>query len=147
MAQQTPRGIRNNNPLNIRKGNNWQGERQPQTDKAFEEFQTMELGLRAGFIIIKNYMKQKPPLNTIAQIISRWAPTCENNTREYIKEVSRRSGINADVRLAFTEKNKLCRIVQAMCWVECGCEVSFGRIENAYELVHHNIEFLPPGRL
>ena len=147
MALQTPRGIRNNNPLNIRKGNNWQGERQPQTDKAFEEFQTMEMGLRAGFIIIRNYMKQRPPLNTIAQIISRWAPTCENNTREYIKEVSRRSGIDADVRLAFTEKNKLCRIVQAMCWVECGQEVSFGRIENAYELVHHNITFLPPARV
>lgn len=107
----------------------------------------MEMGLRAGFIILRNYMKQRPPLNTIAQIISRWAPTCENNTREYIKEVSRRSGIDADVRLAFTEKNKLCRIVQAMCWVECGQEVSFGRIENAYELVHHNITFLPPGRV
>ena len=35
-----PRGIRNNNPLNIRKGCNWKGERHPQTDKAFEEFES-----------------------------------------------------------------------------------------------------------
>ena len=30
------RGIRNNNPLNIRVGNDWQGERKPNTDGAFE---------------------------------------------------------------------------------------------------------------
>ena len=51
-----PRGIRNNNPLNIRKGNNWQGERHPQTDKAFEEFESMQYGIRAGFKLIKKYM-------------------------------------------------------------------------------------------
>lgn len=132
-----PRGIRNNNPLNIRKGNNWQGERHPQTDAAFEEFVSLEMGLRAGFIILRNYLQKKPPLNTIGKIISRWAPTNENNTTAYIKEVSRRSGIEADAAVKFTEKNKMCRIVQAMCWVECGQEVSFGRIENAYEMAGH----------
>lgn len=130
----TPRGIRNNNPLNIRKGNNWQGERHPQTDTAFEEFTSIEMGLRAGFIILRNYLCKRPPINTISRIISRWAPTSENNTAAYIREVSRRSGINPDIAIKFTDKNLLCRIVQAMCWVECGQEVGFGRIENAYEL-------------
>ena len=128
-----PRGIRNNNPLNIRKGNNWQGERHPQTDKAFEEFVSIEMGLRAGFIIIRNYFKKRPAVNTITTIISRWAPPSENVTTAYIREVSRRSGIDPNEPLRFDEKNKMCRIVQAMCWVECGQEVSFGRIENAYE--------------
>ena len=132
-----PRGIRNNNPLNIRKGNNWIGERQPQTDKAFEEFTTLEMGLRAGFIVLRNYMKQRPPLDTISKIISRWAPTNENNTTAYIREVCRRSNLSPDERIKFTEKNKMCRIVSAMCWVECGQEVSFGRIENAYEYTHY----------
>lgn len=135
----TPRGIRNNNPLNIRKGNNWQGERPVQTDQAFEEFQTLEYGLRAGFIIIRNYMKKRPPLDTIAKIITRWAPNNENNTTEYIREVCKRSGIDADQKLKYSDKNIMCRIVQAMCWVECGCEVSFGRIENAYSLVNYNL--------
>lgn len=134
MAKQEPRGIRNNNPLNIRKGNDWQGEIQPQTDKAFEQFVSMEMGLRAGFIIIRNYFKKRPAVNTITTIISRWAPPSENVTTAYVREVSRRSGIGPDEPLKFDEKNKLCRIVQAMCWVECGQEVSFGRIENAYEM-------------
>lgn len=129
-----PRGIRNNNPLNIRKGNDWQGERQPQTDRSFEEFTSIEMGLRAGFIIIHNYLKKRPPINTIRAIVRRWAPPSENATEKYIAEVVRRSGINADQAVKWEEKNKLCRIVQAMCWVECGQEVGFGRIENAYEL-------------
>lgn len=134
MANSIPRGIRNNNPLNIRKGNDWQGEIQPQSDKAFEQFSSLEWGLRAGFIIISNYFKKRPPVNTISNIISRWAPPSENVTTAYIREVSRRSGIAPDEPLKFDEKNKICRIVQAMCWVECGQEVSFGRIENAYEM-------------
>lgn len=133
MAQQLPRGIRNNNPLNIRKGNNWQGERQPQTDKEFEEFKNLEAGLRAGFIILRNYIQRRPPVNTIRKIISRWAPASENNTEAYIAAVVKKAELGADVPVKFTDKNRLCRIVWAMCLVECGQEISFGRIENAYE--------------
>lgn len=129
-----PRGIRNNNPLNIRKGNSWQGERHPQTDKAFEEFQSLELGLRAGFIIIRNYMTRRPRLDTVAAIVRRWAPPSENNTQAYIDNVCRRAALSADQPFKFTDKNKVCRLVWGMCWQECGCEVSFGRIENAYEM-------------
>lgn len=134
MANKLPRGLRNNNPLNIRKGNNWQGERQPQTDPAFEEFQTLEDGLRAGFIIIHNYLRKRPPINTVRAIISRWAPNNENNTAAYISTVCRRGALNADLPIKWEQKNVLCRLVWAMCWVELGQEVSFGRIENAYEL-------------
>ena len=134
----TPRGIRNNNPLNIRKGNDWQGERHPQTDPAFEEFQSVEMGLRAGFIIIRNYIKARPPHDTLRKIITRWAPANENNTAAYIKTVTEKSLVEPDERLKFTDKNKLCRIVSAMCIVECGQTISFGRIENAYEMATHN---------
>ncbi len=132
--KKTPRGLRNNNPLNIRKGNNWQGERTPQTDPAFEEFNTLEDGLRAGFIIIHNYLKKRPPINTVRAIISRWAPANENHTKAYIAQVCKRAALNADVPIKWEQKNILCRLVWGMCWVECGCEVSFGRIENAYEM-------------
>ena len=49
----TPRGIRNNNPLNIRRspGQTWQGECPVQTDKAFVQFRSMKWGIRAAFII------------------------------------------------------------------------------------------------
>lgn len=128
-----PRGVRNNNPLNIRKGNNWQGERQPQTDAQFEEFVSMLMGLRAGFIIIRNYMRRRPPLDTVAKIISAWAPSTENDTQRYIDFVCKRGSLEPNERLLYSYKQKLCRMVWAMCQMECGEIVSFGLIENAYE--------------
>lgn len=128
-----PRGVRNNNPLNIRKGNNWQGERQPQTDAQFEEFVSMQMGLRAGFIIIRNYMRRRPPLDTVAKIISAWAPSTENDTQRYIDFVCKRGSLEPNERLLYSNKQKLCRMVWAMCQMECGEIVSFGLIENAYE--------------
>lgn len=44
-----PRGIRNNNPLNIKIGNDWKGE-VPNTDGTFEQFESMEYGLRAELL-------------------------------------------------------------------------------------------------
>lgn len=129
----TPRGIRNNNPLNIRKGNNWQGERPTQTDPSFEEFQSLEMGIRAAFIIIRNYMKRR--INTPRKIIETWAPRSENNTAAYISSACKMACLNPDERILFTEKNKVCRLVWAMAYVECGQVISFGRVENAYALV------------
>lgn len=132
---QLPRGLRNNNPLNIVKGNKWLGEVQPQTDPHFEQFETLEMGLRAGFIIIRNYINRR--INTPQLIISRWAPPSENDTSRYIYTVCHRANLKYNERLCFTDKNKLCRLVWAMCYMENGQEVSFGRIENAYELAKH----------
>ena len=67
------RGIRNNNPLNIRKGNSWKGERPKQTDDQFEEFVSMEYGLRAGFKLMRNHITgfkgTRPKMNTIQKLI------------------------------------------------------------------------------
>lgn len=44
------RGLRNNNPLNIRRNNTkWQGLSATQTDKSFFQFKTMAYGYRAAF--------------------------------------------------------------------------------------------------
>ena len=59
-SKSKPRGIRNNNPLNIVQTNdNWQGLRHPQYDKRFCEFVDMAHGYRAAFIILKNYIARK----------------------------------------------------------------------------------------
>lgn len=112
----SPRGIRNNNPLNIRKGNNWQGERHPQSDPAFEEFSCMVYGLRAGFILIRNYIKQGH--NTLEKIIHRWAPPSENDTDHYLAYVATATGLRPDARLSFIESDKMCAIIRAMCQIE-----------------------------
>ena len=77
------RGIRNCNPLNIRIGNNWKGERPTNSDGVFEQFTDMRYGLRAAFILIRRYIT-KYKLCTIRAIISRWAPETENLTMAYI---------------------------------------------------------------
>ena len=134
-----PRGIRNNNPLNIRKGNNWKGERHPQTDKSFEEFQTMEMGIRAGFKLLKNYITgyggKVRPYNTIEKIVRRWAPPTENATQRYIDFVAKDSGINATQIIKFTDRSTMVKIVDAMIFVECGQRVSRDTIQSAYDLL------------
>ena len=37
----------------------------------------------------------------VAQIINRWAPTCENNTNAYISFVCKRTGFKPDTELVF----------------------------------------------
>lgn len=133
------RGIRNNNPLNIRKGSHWIGERPVQTDRAFEEYESMEYGIRAGFYLLRKYMSGYSGLtqkfNTIALIIKRWAPPSENATQRYIDSVSKETGIPANQKLSFTNKKVMCDIVAAMIRVECGCTVERSVIESGYDLL------------
>ena len=50
------RGIRNNNPLNIRhSADRWQGVRQEQTDKSFVQFKSMAYGYRAAWKTLQSY--------------------------------------------------------------------------------------------
>lgn len=134
-----PRGIRNNNPLNIVKGNSWKGERANQTDKRFEEFESMAMGLRAGFILLRNYIegtKTRPTkFNTIRKIVSRWAPPSENYTQRYIDNVCKWSGLLPDEVVQFRERRKMVAIVQAMAKMECGVTLDVALIESAYDLV------------
>lgn len=134
-----PRGIRNNNPLNIRKGINWKGERPIQTDKAFEQFESMEMGLRAGFVLLRNYIEGRVgshvPYNTIRKIVSRWAPSSENDTALYIDHVSRWSALYPDEVIHFRDRAKMIAIVDAMVRQECGVQLPLETIASAYDLV------------
>lgn len=134
-----PRGIRNNNPLNIRVGNNWRGEKTVKHDSAFEEFTSMEYGVRAGFIILRKYMSGYNGLtrkfNTIDLIIRRWAPASENNTESYINQVCKLSGIPRHQQISFSQRSLMVAIVDAMIRVECGQSIDTKIIESAYDLV------------
>lgn len=118
------RGIRNNNPLNIRKGSNWKGERPIQTDKAFEEFTSMEYGIRAGFKLMCNHINgfggKRPKANTIAKLIRVWAPPVENKTNKYIDFVAEHAGIGATDLIDVRNVELMVRIARAMAYYECG---------------------------
>ena len=72
MAQTKPRGIRNNNPGNIRKSKDpWQGLAERQTDAAFFTFKSGPYGIRALARILIAY-QDKQKLRTIDGILHRW---------------------------------------------------------------------------
>ena len=92
-----PRGIRNNNPLNIRRSKDqWKGLADAQTDRAFCQFKSLDYGWRAAFYLLTRTYYHKYRLYTIRTIIRRWAPPGENNTEAYIANVSRLTGIDPD---------------------------------------------------
>ncbi len=92
-----PRGIRNNNPLNIRKSKDkWKGLRAVQADAQFCQFESLEYGWRAAFYLLTRTYYHKYRLYTIRAIISKWAPPCENNSKAYVENVSRLTGIDPD---------------------------------------------------
>lgn len=86
------RGIRNNNPLNIEKGDPWQGLRAEQTDSRFAQFIDARYGFRAGARILSGAYRARG-IDTLAGILGSWAPKGENDLRAYINHVSQRSGI------------------------------------------------------
>ncbi len=93
----TPRGIRNCNPLNIRRSKDqWKGLAEAQTDRAFCQFKSLEYGWRAAFYLLTRTYYHKHRLYTIRTIIRRWAPESENNTEAYINNVSKLTGIDPD---------------------------------------------------
>ena len=103
-----------NNPANIRynKNNNWLG--QVGSDNGFCVFDTFEHGLRALIILLRNYIDVHK-LHSVSQIISRYAPACENDTRNYISYVS------GFLRSRGVDPNHI--IVNDECLVFLGCAI------------------------
>lgn len=129
-----PRGIRNNNPLNIRKGDAWLGMVDNPTDPEFVQFVEMVYGVRAAFIILHRYFTIYG-LDTVEKIISRWAPSSENNTKSYIRAVCQRTGFGPNEILSFYYGPDMIDLVDTMIGVECGCHIERSIIRQAYFMV------------
>ena len=133
MNKKTPRGIRNNNPLNIRIGNTWLGERKNPTDTAFEEFVSIEYGYRAAFCVLRRYIRRYRK-NTITAIVSTWAPSTENNTQRYIDFVARKLQISPSDIIDYGDKDMMVRLVAAMQLMECGVPADIAKIKKGYDM-------------
>lgn len=130
-----PRGLRNNNPGNIRRNSDvFQGEKVPSSDKAFKQFKTMPYGYRAVFCILRTYYRNYS-LKTIRQLIGRWAPENENNTSAYVSLVSSYSGIPADDPIDIRSREQMIRIVAAMSRVENGREAVMSDVMAGWNLL------------
>ncbi|MDD5151423.1 MAG: hypothetical protein PHC28_13275 [Flavobacterium sp.] len=119
------RGIRNNNPGNLIITNNaWQGKLplSQNTDKHFEQFTSMEYGIRAMLKdLIHDINKGK---NTVRKLISEYAPSFENNTAQYIKDVSQSIGVSADTKITSINASFLMLLSRAIIKKENGSDAS-----------------------
>lgn len=108
------RGVRNNNPGNIEKSRDrWLGLAANQPDSRFATFTEAKWGIRAMARILQNYQK-KHGLNTIEEIIDRWAPPVENNTSAYVNAVARETGFDKNQKLDLKKHEHLFPLVKAV---------------------------------
>ena len=140
-TKKLPRGLRNRNPLNIRKTDQlWQG--QTGNDGTFCIFLDNAYGYRAAFRILKTY-NVKYHVYSVRQIIARWAPSSDgNNTRAYIQRVCEQALLReTDIIVADShdveQQERVKALVQAMAMVENGCgesSISMNEIDEGYKL-------------
>lgn len=128
------RGLRNCNPGNIRQSrSNFKGEVRPSRDSAFKQFESMAYGYRAMFVLLNSYHKRYG-LTTIREMISRWAPPTENFTEDYIRFVSERTGIAADVEVDSRSERDMVPIVAAMSEIENGKKAAMNDVYEGWKL-------------
>ncbi len=123
MEQKLPRGIRNNNPGNIRWGDNWQGLKQDgkEQDPSFCVFTNAVYGIRALAKVLKNYQRLYG-LNTPRKIISRYAPPNENQTKAYVQTVASQLGIYPDTVIDIEKRGILTVFIKAVIRMENGIQ-------------------------
>ncbi len=131
-----PRGIRNNNPGNLVKTSiAWKGKVPVSNnkDRRFEMFIAPEYGVRAMIKDLKNDIAKGK--NTIATLISEYAPRFENDTQRYITHVSKALKVSSTAKLLPT-KNTLRLLVISIAQMENGGSyVDNTLFEKAYRLV------------
>ena len=123
MVLKTVRGVRNNNPLNIKRGDTWQGMTDQQSDLTFVKFIAPEWGIRAAVKILFTYVEQHR-INTIRGIIYRWCPENpdepENDPAAYLHRVCMLADFYPEQILNTQDHNQVLALVKAMASVECG---------------------------
>lgn len=93
----------------------------------------MEYGLRAAFCILRRYIRRYHK-NTVTDIVRTWSPASENNTQHYIDIVCQRSGISPTQQIWFEDETTMCKLVEAMAFVECGQTIDGKKIEKGYSM-------------
>lgn len=130
-----PRGLRNCNPLNIRRGRSyWQGMAESQTDPKFVQFRTQAWGYRAAFCLLRTY-RTRYGADTPRSIVSRWAPASDGNETEiYIKMVCVLSELDADYHFQRDDDPAYMALVAAMSRIENGVPADMFYVKRGWTL-------------
>lgn len=128
------RGIRNNNVGNIRKSAQpWRGKIIPSKDSAFEQFSNVLYGIRALQKLLISYVRQG--FNTPAKIISKYAPSVENDTSAYITAFEKTTGIGRNTILDFSKRDDFYQTCKAIALHESGYHLTLNQFNSALNLV------------
>ena len=100
----------------------------------FVRFSSLAWGLRAAFCILRTY-RNKYKAVCIEDIITRWAPPTENDTRKYICDCCKLTGFGGKERLT---ENDWPRLVGAMARLESGMNLTEEQIRQGFRLYREN---------
>lgn len=131
-----PIGVRQNNPGNLRFGAGFDGEQKG--DRGFGAYPTPIAG---GTALIKNLTayNKKYGLNTVKEIISRWAPDNENNTTAYINAVCADMGVGRSDPLNMNDPDTLAKLAAAIAKQEGNGTVYNGEFFSALTSNHQEL--------
>ncbi len=122
MGIKETRGVRNNNPGNIEKGDNWRGLSAVQTDSRFAQFDSPVFGIRAIMVLLRNY-QTRHNINTIDGVIDRYAPAGDDNPHHenYVNFVASEVGVGrGDVINLVDDAPTIIKVVSAIVRFENG---------------------------
>lgn len=115
-----PRGIRNNNPGNIKyDGTVWQGN--AGNDGTFVVFADIAWGVRALAKALTHMINNGT--DSVTAIINQWAPPSENDTPKYVASVVADTGLDATATLT-ADDNTLGLLIRAIANHENGDNIS-----------------------
>jgi len=115
------RGERNRNPGNIdRNETKWKGMSPDQSgDSRFVVFTDSVWGIRALAKVLLTYSRVYPQdtpqdIDTVREIVNRWAPPVENDTGAYVNAVSKELGVSPDDEIDVTDEGVMKALVIAI---------------------------------
>lgn len=144
MIGELPLGLRNNNPGNLKNfgGTPYKGEILPNSG-TFRKFQSMAYGYRAMFhLLLIRYMLDYK-LTTIRKIITRWAPSTENDTDNYIQFVSGYVGILENQEISSQDSGTILQIGRAISKMENGLNANETDLQNGWNMLVSDYNSLP----
>ena len=94
----------------------------------------MAYGVRAMMKLLLKYQKDYK-LNTINELVGKYAPRNENNTNAYIERVCNSMQCSENQIINLKEKNTMCNLVDAMIAVENSVHISMKTIEDGWNLM------------
>ena len=134
------RGFRNKNPMNIRLSkSNWLGKKKVSTDRAFEQFEQMKYGVRAGLYLLTKYVRDYK-LRTVREIIHRWAPNGDggNDESAYVHALLSKNPYPTNA--VQVNKAWLYALANGMCLVESNICLSEELFEQAFTTLPYSMK-------